>query len=175
MEQEEIQRAVQEILTQYLEQQQMRKTPERYAVLEEIYHQEGYFTADELFARMDKRFHVSRATIYNALDMFVMLGLVVRFPFGHAACYGKCYRQRDYFHQFCTQCGKVTELHSATVSEALTNIKLKRFRAEHITVCISGLCSKCQAQNTRRRNQLERKLAKAKNAKKSKSSNQTRK
>ena len=153
----------------------MRKTPERYAVLEEIYRTDSYFTAEELFTLMDKRFHVSRATIYNALDLFVMLGLVVRLPFGNAVCYGKCYGRRDLFHQYCTQCGQVTELHSAAVSDALTNMRLKRFRPDHFSVCVFGLCSKCQALNTRRRNQLERQIAKAKNAKKPKPSNKTRK
>ena len=40
--------AVERILDNYLEMNNHRKTPERYAILNAVYHIEGHFTLDEL-------------------------------------------------------------------------------------------------------------------------------
>ena len=61
-----------EILDQYLESNQHRKTPERYAVLDAVYSIDGHFTLEELDAELTKRnFRVSRATLYNTMHLFI--------------------------------------------------------------------------------------------------------
>ena len=42
-----------EILTLFLERNNMRKTPERYAILEAVYKANKHVTADGLFAEME--------------------------------------------------------------------------------------------------------------------------
>ena len=69
-------------LTKYIEENNCRKTTERFALLDTIYDIEGLFTMEELAERMAvQNFHVSRATLYNSLNLFVKLCLVVRHRF----------------------------------------------------------------------------------------------
>ena len=75
----DVRETVKGILTNYLETNKCRKTPERYAILDAIYNIGGYFTMDELIAKLtEMNFPVSRATLYNAMRLFIELRLVVR-------------------------------------------------------------------------------------------------
>lgn len=154
MEQKDVQQAVKDILTQYLVQNGMRRTPERYAILQAIYEQKAPFTAETLYAQLDASYHVSVVTIYNSLSLFAMLGLVVPCPSGDGSLYEKCYGVRDHFQQVCTHCGRVSDFRSQTVSNALTSTHFTRFRPEHVALCVYGICSKCQAKLTRQQKKL---------------------
>ena len=70
---------VKKALDTYLEANNLRKTPERYAVLNAIYNAKGHLSLDDLEVRVEKEyFRVSRATLYNTIRLFMKLGLVVR-------------------------------------------------------------------------------------------------
>lgn len=143
--------SVKQILTNYLEQNNRRKTPERYAILDAVYDFAGQFSLDELGDRLCSNYHflVSRATLYNTLRLFVELRLVVRHRFQGAARYEACYDKVGHSHQICTQCGKVTEIRAAEINEAVDAIHLRRFRKDGFALYIYGICSACQAKRTR--------------------------
>jgi len=102
---------VRELFTAYLEQNQQRKTPERYAILDEIYSSKSHFDVDELFLKMKSRnYHVSRATVYNTLDLLVESGLVKRHQFGqNTSHYEQAYGYKQHDHLICNHCKKVFE------------------------------------------------------------------
>ena len=82
MEKKSIIEEVKKILDKHLELKGQRKTPERYAIINEIYSFRHHFDADELYSQMiNKKYRVSRATIYNTLDLLVSLELVTRHVF----------------------------------------------------------------------------------------------
>jgi len=145
--------AVEQILDSYLEMNNHRKTPERYAILRAVYETDGHFTLDELGEKLATvyKFPVSRATLYNTLNLFLELRLVVRHRFQGSTKYEACYDNDSHCHQICTVCGKVTEVNAPLISRAIEEIRLKRFRRDGYTLYIYGICSTCQAKITRRK------------------------
>ena len=70
---ESVRTTVRQILTSYLEMNNHRKTPERYAILDAVYDINGHFTLEELGEKLsdENNFPVSRATLYNTLKLFM--------------------------------------------------------------------------------------------------------
>lgn len=156
----EVWQAVLRILDSYLEVNNHRKTPERYTILKAIYKTEGHFTLDELSERLvrDYKFPVSRATLYNTMKLFLQLRLVVRHRFQDSTVYEASYDNMSHSHQICTVCGKVTEVQTPLITDAIIDTRLKRFRKDGYTLYIYGVCSTCQAKMTKMRNkELKRK------------------
>lgn len=146
--------AVERILDGYLEMNNHRKTPERYAILRAVYDMNGHFTLEELGTKLaqDDKFPVSRATLYNTLNLFLELRLVIRHRFQGTTKYEACYDNNSHCHQMCTVCGKVTEVKAPEVAQVIEELHLKRFRKDGFTLYIYGICSTCQARITRQKN-----------------------
>ena len=154
--------AVERILDNYLEMNNHRKTPERYSILKAIYNINGHFTLEELNEKLVKElnFPVSRATLYNTLNLFMELRLVIRHRFQGTTKYEACYDNDSHCHQICTMCGKVTEIKSPEIIMAVENMHLKRFRKDGFTLYVYGVCSSCQNKLTRRKKQEKTKKSK---------------
>lgn len=145
---------VYKVLDSYLETNGHRKTPERYAILDTIYGMKGHFTLQELQDVLDdaRHFPVSRATLYNTMRLFIQLRLVVRHRFQGSTKYEACYNHKSHVHQVCTTCGKTIEVESATLTQAIYDLPLKRFHKDGFALYVYGICSTCQAKLTRQIN-----------------------
>ena len=154
--------AVERILDNYLEMNNHRKTPERYSILRAVYNINGHFTLEELSEKLanELNFPVSRATLYNTLNLFLELRLVIRHRFQGTTKYEACYDNNSHCHQICTMCGKVTEIKSPEIIMAVENMHLKRFRKDGFTLYVYGVCSSCQTKLTRRKKQEKTKKSK---------------
>lgn len=90
---------VRERLEAFLSDGGHRKTPERFAVLDEIYTQGGHFDVDTLLERMKGQgAKVSRATLYNTIELFLEAGLVRKHRFGEQSQYEPGYPARQHDH-----------------------------------------------------------------------------
>ena len=134
-----------EILDNYLETNLHRRTPERYAILDAVYHIGGHFTLDELSDLLEKEhFRVSRATLYNTMHLFIELRLVVRHSLADGTKYEACLDDENHVHRVCTVCGKVTEVNVPQVTKAIGKTDFKDFRKDAFALYIYGVCSDCQ-------------------------------
>ena len=150
--------AAERILDNYLELNNHRKTPERYAILRAVCSMDGHFTLDELGEKLvdGYKFPVSRATLYNTLNLFMELRLVIRHRFQGTTKYESCTSDNNHCHQICTVCGKVTEITAPEVVEVIDELRLKRFRKDGFSLYLYGICSTCQGALTRNSRKLKK-------------------
>lgn len=156
MEKEELKDTVRQIFTEYLRINGHRKTSERYAILDAIYSIKGHFDMETLHDQLlnQDHFRVSRATLYNTIEILLDAKLVIKHQFGHSSQYERCYKMDTHHHLICTECGQVTELQNDELQHVIACSPMKRFQMSHYSLYIYGTCRKCI--NAKKRKQLKK-------------------
>jgi len=145
MDRDQTRQIVKQMFTDYLTAKKCRKTPERYAILDFIYSEPGHFDMDSLYEAMNERnFRVSRATLYNTMQLLLECNLVLKHQFGsNLSYYERAFNNDFHHHLICTNCHTVEEYKDSELKTLIQNKKIKKFTPSHYSLYIFGTCNKC--------------------------------
>ena len=136
----------------FLDEKKMHKTPERFAILRRILAFQSHFTIETLMQSMEEEsFHVSRATLYNTIQLLVEAQLVRRHVFeGLQVQYEKA-GATPHSHLICTSCGKVKEVRDPNFIAYMNARKFTAFTTDFYSLYVYGTCSTCARKMKRRK------------------------
>ena len=124
-----------------------KRSSKRDFILNVFLRQEGHLSADDLvdlIRREDQ--HVSRATIYRALQWMVDAGIARKVDFGEGRFrFEHSYRHPRHFHLICKTCNRSFEFLSSDIEAIVEEIAAARsFTQRQSVLQIYGTCEECR-------------------------------
>ena len=138
-------------LQEYLDSKSLRKTPERFAILKKALELKAHFGSGDLVKAFDKGdYHISRATIFNTLEILCDSGILRRHLFeSNQARYEVA--GGNHLHLVCTECGKIKEVNDPEQTHNIMSMEFDRFTPSYFSATIYGTCDACARRKLRSR------------------------
>lgn len=141
-----------ETLNRYMATHGLRRTAERYAVLDYVTGITGHFVIEDMLGAMQQgAMRVSRATVYNTIDLLVDAGILRRMTFAGSRAQYEVVQvgHANHLHLVCTMCGRVREVNDMSIERQLKARRYETFHPEYFALSIYGVCSRCQRRQRR--------------------------
>ena len=106
-------------LVEQLKSRGIRVTPQRAIILDAIEHMAGHFTAEDVFAAVQKvSSYINLATVYRTLDLLKELDVVSDADMGTGATHFALRTHGPHHHAICRVCGRSFEFQPRVVGSA---------------------------------------------------------
>lgn len=132
-------------LETYIKQHNLRPSVERNMMLSFISQYDAHFTIPILIKEFGIPQHVSRASIYRNIELFLSAGIIIRHPLNEKEpIYELTKRADTHCHRICVKCNRIQEFTDAKAVQFLKYHRFKNFHTLHNQIYIYGICKKCQ-------------------------------
>ena len=128
--------------TALLKNYDLKVSPQRIAIIEELY-KNGHMNIDDLYKKLLDRFpSVSLATIYKNINSMVEKLFLSEVKIPNAKTVYEL-SKNEHAHLVCSNCKAVMdiELDSSDISKQISN--LNNFKVNQTDIILSGICQKC--------------------------------
>ena len=137
----------------FLESKGCRRTPERFAILNEILAIDKHFDVEMLRDKMsESQYNVSKTTIYSNLELLVECGIVQRHLFTDHAVFELVDGKMQHIHLICSECGRIKDVKDVELIRYLNTKKFSAFNTEHFALNVYGKCNNCARKSKKRKN-----------------------
>ena len=136
-----------EILRKHIELKGLRKTNQRYKVLEVFLSNEEHLSVDELYSLVEKKYpEISHSTVFRSMKIIFDAGLASKMMGCDSIIrYEHLYKHSQHGHMICSKCHKMIEFDDSKIKELLKKAaKKEKFKPQVFKTRILGLCKKCQ-------------------------------
>lgn len=135
---------------EYLKSRKLRKTPERFALLEYIAGVQGHFTLKMMQEHVEAiGFHVSRATVYNTVNLLVEAHMLRRHDIEGLPVQYELASTPPHSHLVCTSCHKLKEVRDKYYIAFMNTRKYNAFTTHYYSHYVFGTCSTCARKRKR--------------------------
>ncbi|MDR1397439.1 MAG: transcriptional repressor [Desulfarculales bacterium] len=135
------------ILRQYISDNRMRYTPEREAIVNEIFSRHDHFNVEDLYQRLrGHNLPISRASVYRTIPLLLEAGLINQvFQENGQTYYEHIYGHERHCHLRCLSCGRIEEFMEPALSEVARRLgRQTGFSVGGINLEMTGLCPICR-------------------------------
>jgi Fur family ferric uptake transcriptional regulator len=140
-------RTERDILDEHLDRTGLKRTKQRYAILDAFLAVGGHVSAYELHALLRKRHQgIGFSTVYRTLRLFTEIDLAREVNFGDGqARFETSFRRDNHGHLICIKCGRAEEFDSSAADKLEIQIANKfGYKPMGSKFEIYGLCKKCK-------------------------------
>jgi Fur family ferric uptake transcriptional regulator len=130
----------------FVRQKGLKFTPDRRAILNEIFLIHKHFDIDEIYERLKKKGKkVSRATIYRTLPLLLSGGFIKEVTVSrYGITYEHTLGHSHHDHLICIKCGKIIEFCDKNIEKLQNTIcKKEKFLPIEHKLSIRGYCKRC--------------------------------
>ena len=137
---------LQKSFSDYLKNKKLRNTAERDAIFSIVCQTKDPFSLEMIGQQLESvNFRVSRASVYNTMELLLDAKIVVRHQFTSSNVqYELKYIAEQYNHVICTHCGTVRKIKNERFNDFCSDYKIPKFTMEYYSLFFYGICSKCK-------------------------------
>lgn len=137
----------QQVLEDYISQNNLKVTRQRRAVLKAFLNCENHVSAEELYRVVSAvEPKIGLATVYRTLALLIQSQLASELDFGDGQKrYEHKFMHSHHDHMICTQCGKIIEFHHPLIEKFQDEVARRNgFTITSHKLSLFGLCEECR-------------------------------
>ena len=128
--------------TSLLKEYDLKVTPQRVAIVEELYNH-GHMNIDDLYKKLlDKFPSISLATIYKNVNSMIEKLFIAEVKIPNAKSVFEL-TEAEHAHCVCSSCGKIQDI-EINVEDALGQLStITTFKVDSVDLVFTGVCEDC--------------------------------